>query len=288
MRLRRIIFIVISFIFLSAFACAHATKLATYFSPKPILQGQAFTVTVYADDSVKDIDGGIFGKRIAFFREKEYFRAYIGVPVDASPDKYRLILNIEKADGTKTATSYFVTVNKREFGKVSFKLKPAKQYLLAEDIVEADWEKIQKELVKSGPKRMWFGPFQNPALGYVSMKFGTHQFINGKVSGQHRGLDIAGKSYYRVRAANHGQVVLAERLEAFGNTVVVNHGRGVFSLYFHLSKIDVKKNDIVWKGKVVGLMGQTGVATGVHLHFAMSVADVRVDPVQWMYGGIWE
>jgi len=288
MRLRRIISIVICFLVLLAFASADAAKFTTYFSPKPIGQGQTFCVTVYTDETVKAIEGSIFDKRIIFFREKDYFRGYIGVPVDASPEKYRLLLSIENADGSKTATSYFVMVNKREFGRVSFRLKPAKQYLLAEDIVEADWEKIQKELVKDSPKRMWFGPFQNPALGYVSMKFGTFQIINGKVSGQHRGLDIAGKSYYRVRAANHGQVVLAERLEAFGNTVVVNHGRGVFSLYFHLSKIDVKKNDIVWKGKALGLMGQTGVATGVHLHFAMSVADVRVDPSQWMYGGIWK
>ncbi|MFH1020330.1 MAG: M23 family metallopeptidase, partial [Pseudomonadota bacterium] len=78
-----------------------------------------------------------------------------------------------------------------------------------------------------------------------------------------------------------GQVVFAEYLGIYGNTVILDHGQGIFSLYSHLSQIDVPMNTMVEKGSVVGLSGTTGMAGGDHLHFSMLVNGIFVDPVEW-------
>jgi murein DD-endopeptidase MepM/ murein hydrolase activator NlpD len=78
-----------------------------------------------------------------------------------------------------------------------------------------------------------------------------------------------------------GKVVLAETLQVRGNVVIVDHGRGVMSGFWHLSQINVKSGDEVWAGQVVGLVGSTGLSTGAHLHWEMRVNGVPVDPLQW-------
>jgi len=97
----------------------------------------------------------------------------------------------------------------------------------------------------------------------------------------HLGVDLASTANARVRAANSGRVALAEFVGIFGNTVMIDHGLGLFSLYSHLSQISVNKGDMVKKGQEIGLTGTTGLAGGDHLHFSMIVHDVFVNPVEW-------
>ena len=255
-------------------------------SPEYVGQGKSFSVKVYSIKPLKEARGRVFGKEIAFYKEADHFKGIIGVPVDAKPGKYKLHLLLNQEDGYLREHDKFIYVRGLRFDRVSYWLKPEKKKLLAPEIVEEGWAKIHRELLRETPRKLWKGPFRIPAAGPMSMRFGAWQIINGESRGQHLGVDIAGETYYRVRACNFGQVVLAEDLQAFGKTVVINHGQGVHSLYFHLSRMDVVKNEIVWKGKIIGMMGQSGVSTGVHLHWGLSVHDVRVDPMQWVYGGV--
>jgi murein DD-endopeptidase MepM/ murein hydrolase activator NlpD len=94
-------------------------------------------------------------------------------------------------------------------------------------------------------------------------------------------MDIASTSKADVRAANRGQVVFADYLGIYGNMVLVDHGQGVFSLYSHLSKINVGPGDMVDQQTVLGLTGTTGMAGGDHLHFSMLVNGVFVTPKEW-------
>ena len=120
-----------------------------------------------------------------------------------------------------------------------------------------------------------------PVNGSVSMLFGTREFVNRKPRGQHRGLDLAVPAGTEVGAANSGKVVFAQKLKAFGGTVVIDHGQGIHSLYFHLSKFLAQVGDDVTKGQLVALSGNSGISTGPHLHWGMSVHNLRVDPLQW-------
>ncbi|MEJ2069192.1 MAG: M23 family metallopeptidase [Syntrophobacterales bacterium] len=97
----------------------------------------------------------------------------------------------------------------------------------------------------------------------------------------HQGEDLASLIHSPVPAANNGMVVLAEPMGIYGNTVILDHGMGVFSMYSHLSKIDVKTGERVEKGKTVGLTGTTGLAGGDHLHFSVIIHGDFVNPVEW-------
>ena len=116
------------------------------------------------------------------------------------------------------------------------------------------------------------------------MPFGTHEFVSGKKRSQHTGNDFGSRLVYRalVKAANSGTVVIARPFQVFGNTVVIDHGQGIFSIYYHLSKFAVKEGQAVNTGQVLGNMGTTGISTSPHLHFGFSVHDVRVDGLQWI------
>jgi len=95
-------------------------------------------------------------------------------------------------------------------------------------------------------------------------------------------MDIAVLPGSHVLAANNGKVVFAKKLKAFGGTVVVDHGQGIHTLYFHLSKFVAKAGEAVNKGQLLALSGNTGVSSGPHLHWGMSAHNLRVDPSQWV------
>jgi len=97
----------------------------------------------------------------------------------------------------------------------------------------------------------------------------------------HMGIDLASVSRSPVPAANAGRVIFAKNLGIYGQTVVIDHGFGIFSMYAHLSRIDVTPDHVVSKGDVIGLTGSTGLAGGDHLHFSMIVAHTFVNPVEW-------
>jgi murein DD-endopeptidase MepM/ murein hydrolase activator NlpD len=105
---------------------------------------------------------------------------------------------------------------------------------------------------------------------------------NGKPAGRHQGADFRAATGTPIRAPNAGRVVLAQSLYFAGNTVIIDHGLGVFSLLAHLSRIDVEPGAVVARGEVLGQSGATGRVTGPHLHWAVRFGDMSVDPIELM------
>ena len=97
----------------------------------------------------------------------------------------------------------------------------------------------------------------------------------------HLGIDLASTKRAEVHAANSGTVVFADYLGIYGNTVILDHGQGIFSLYSHLSEIDSTVGELKEKGTVIGLSGATGMAGGDHLHFSMIINGIFVTPLEW-------
>ena len=100
------------------------------------------------------------------------------------------------------------------------------------------------------------------------------------------GIDLASVRHADIQAANSGKVIFAEYIGIYGNTVIIDHGQGVFSLYSHLSQIKVVKDDMVKKGDVLGSSGTSGMAGGDHLHFSILINGIFVDPLEW-WDGSW-
>ena len=133
--------------------------------------------------------------------------------------------------------------------------------------------------------RIWAGPFVQMPNTHAGAKFAERRsyVYNGKVVDQqtHMGYDLASTSHADVPAANDGVVVFAGPLGIYGNAVVIDHGLGLFSLYGHLSEIAVENHRPISKGDTLGKSGTTGLAGGDHLHFAMLLDGVFVDPLEW-------
>jgi len=146
-----------------------------------------------------------------------------------------------------------------------------------------------KQLVT--PEKYWNGKFLRPNQGPVTSEFGIRRYYNGEFAKDyyHRGVDYAGGTGSPVVAAAAGRVALvgreAQGFKLHGNTVGLDHGQGVTTIYLHLSRINVKEGDLVQAGQVIGTVGATGSATGPHLHWGLYVHGQAVDPVPWRYTG---
>ncbi len=145
-------------------------------------------------------------------------------------------------------------------------------------------ELFQKISAQSNPQPLWSGAFRR-FFGKPMARFGDRRtyLYQGKAVDQqtHLGEDLASLVNSQVYAGNNGVVVLAEPLGIYGQTVILDHGLGVFSSYSHLSKIDAKVGDRVEKGAVLGQTGTSGLAVGDHLHFAVNLQGEFVDPLEW-------
>jgi murein DD-endopeptidase MepM/ murein hydrolase activator NlpD len=110
----------------------------------------------------------------------------------------------------------------------------------------------------------------------------TYVYQGQKIDVQdHVGFDLSVTMHYPIEASNDGKVVVADYFGIYGNTVIIDHGAGLMSLYGHLSSIDVKPGQMVKKKEVLGKSGETGLAGGDHLHFGMFLHGVPVDPREW-------
>lgn len=147
-------------------------------------------------------------------------------------------------------------------------------------------DKIASMARQSSPDLLWGGAvfhrFQNNAVESAFADYRTYVYKGKEVDQQvHLGFDLASFTSVPIVAANRGKVLFADELGIYGNTVVVDHGMGVQSLYGHLSAFDVKVGDSVEKDQTIGRSGRTGMALGDHLHFTMLVNGVMVNPIEW-------
>jgi murein DD-endopeptidase MepM/ murein hydrolase activator NlpD len=155
-----------------------------------------------------------------------------------------------------------------------------------------EWDKVSafKKLVT--PQKLWKGAFLRPNDGEVSSVYGVRRYYNGEFAEDyyHRGVDYAGGYGSPVIAPANGYVrvvgTVAQGFRLHGNTVGLDHGQGVVSIYLHLSKIYVKEGDFVTAGQPIGAIGATGAVTGPHLHWGLYVNGEAIDPVAWRYEGV--
>ena len=135
------------------------------------------------------------------------------------------------------------------------------------------------------PEKLWDGPWLQPVDGALSGHFGEQRSFNGgPVQGHHGGTDFAADEGTAVMAASGGRVVVARQLAVRGNMVIIDHGGGVLSGYAHLSTFAVAEGQLVDPGQLIALVGSTGLSTGAHLHWEMSVHGILVDALRFIDG----
>jgi len=131
----------------------------------------------------------------------------------------------------------------------------------------------------TAPQRLWTRPFVRPVPDQANSAFGTRSVYNGEARSPHTGADFLSPAGTPILAPNAGRIVVARPLYFSGNTVVIDHGLGLFSMLAHLSAFEVHEGDRVAAGQRLGLVGATGRVTGPHLHWAVRASGARVDPL---------
>ena len=145
--------------------------------------------------------------------------------------------------------------------------------------IKREQAEIKEIYSYSEPLRTWNVPFQRPTEGKITSPYGSQRLLNGKLHRYHTGVDFRASMGTPIFASNSGVVRLAKNLYYSGNQVVLDHGEGLFTSYSHLSRIDVRKGQLVKKGQMIGQSGATGRVSGPHLHWAVKLHNVNVDPL---------
>ena len=142
---------------------------------------------------------------------------------------------------------------------------------------------LEKWLKESPKEKMWSGPFETPTVvQWIATPFGEIRTTPERGRYLHKAVDIANRPGSVIWASQNGRVIIKDRYVLSGNTIVIDHGLGVFTHYYHLEDFaDVEVGDFVKKGNPIGKLGMTGYATGPHLHWALFVKNIPVDPFQW-------
>jgi murein DD-endopeptidase MepM/ murein hydrolase activator NlpD len=252
--------------------------------PVSVVQGQTMLVEVESEDEL-DLSGRFLGQDLSFALGEGGYWALTGVDVLTPGGFYPLVLTItETQTGDLLTMSEEFTVTEGSFTAYNVVVPADRQNLLDPAIAEAERRKVNAAVAGVTEEQYWADVFGYPLAGdlRITAPFGQRRsYSGGPVSSYHSGQDLGADEGVPVYAPAVGRVVLAEPLQVRGQVVILDHGWGVYTGFWHLSQIDVTEGQMVERGQVVGLVGDTGLSTGPHLHWEMRVRGVPVDPFQW-------
>ena len=253
-------------------------------SPAPVVQGRTMLVEVQGKNDL-ELNGSFLGQDLLFVEEDGWYWALAGVDALTAPGSYALVLEATEVDsGDLLTMQETLTVAQGSYKAYNIVVPSDRTNLLDPALVQAEREKVNAVFAKVSETRLWDGVFGLPLAGELrtTAPFGQRRsYGGGPVTSYHTGHDYGADAGTPVLAPITGTVALAEPLQVRGNVVILDHGLGVYSGFWHLSQIDVAAGQTVGEGEVVGLVGNTGLSTGPHLHWEMRVLGVPVDPVQW-------
>lgn len=257
-------------------------------------QGSLLLVEVRSRKPILELTAEWNDKKIPFWQAsavqpagnssiRDLRRALLGVDLEKLPGTYPLLTHVTVTNGNPASCAVQIPVRKGKFATES--LHVGKEFVEPdpEQIKRANEERDQLRHIfdQVTPEKLWTGKFHVPLDGVTSgSNFGKRRVLNGQPGSPHGGVDFPATTGTPVHAAQSGRVALAQELFFSGNTVVVDHGLGIYTFYGHLSAIDVKAGDTVDSGQVIGKVGATGRVTGPHLHWGLTVERARVNPLQ--------
>jgi len=249
--------------------------------PPRVTQGHTLLLKVRAEEGVS-LAGSIDGRSLTFTGAEGEYWALAGFPPWSEPGAHPWSIVATDDEGRAVEASGYVLVTAAEFPIQYIDLPPDREGLLDPELVQAEWARVKALFVQVTPSKLWQGRLLVPVEGEVSSLFGTRRsYEGGPVASYHMGVDYAAPEGAPVVAANSGRIALAEELTVRGKTVIIDHGLGVHTGYFHLSGLAVVPGQKVEGGTLIGYVGSTGLATGAHLHWELRIGEIGVDPTEW-------
>lgn len=262
-------------------APASAPKaLSISVSARAVQPGELVLLKIKTPASAATVRVHGFGREFPAFNESPAeWRALVGIDLDVKPGTYEISAATGESAGEQS--TYRLVVAAKKFAVRKLTVDPAfvNPPPDAQARIQADAAHLNRIWASSSPTKLWSGRFVRPVAAPANSAFGTRSVFNGESRNPHGGADFSSPAGTPVASPNAGLVVLAADLYFTGNTVVIDHGLGLFSLFAHLQSIDVKEGDEVTTSQVLGRVGATGRVTGPHLHWTVRLNDARVDPL---------
>jgi murein DD-endopeptidase MepM/ murein hydrolase activator NlpD len=261
-------------------AAACAEELLIVVRPTQVSQGGVAEIVI-SGAMLADLKARRGAEEILIFQtEPNSYAALVGIDMDEKPGKVEIALSGRSPDEAWSRTAA-ITVRRKEFPREEISVPPAFDQL---DAATLDRIKKEQGTLKAlwkvrSPKRIWEEPFAAPVPVTVNSAFGFRRVVNGLARAPHEGVDLKAALGAPVAAANDGRVVIEDNFFFSGNSLVLDHGLGLYTMYFHLSEFRVPNGASVRKGDVIGLAGMTGRVTGPHLHWGARLNGARIDPL---------
>lgn len=254
------------------------------FSAQQLAQGQLLEVTVnYADDANNIIFEQSIYSKFRWHQLDGALRGYLPTNYNVKPGVYEIKYGV-KSEGTELTQN--VEIAAQDYKIQYLIVDPQTEQETRNDAAYAEYYKYYTPVRnQSEPTRYYTESFIWPVNGKLTTEFGETRYVNDlPTTYRHQGLDLAAPAGTEIKATNRGKVVLARSLILTGNTIMIDHGEGLFSVYHHMQSLSVNLGDIVERGQLIGTVGSTGFSTGPHLHFMISYYTTSLEPGYFLVG----
>lgn len=209
------------------------------------------------------------------------YEGLLGIDLNTEPAIYKLKLVAEDGNRRVYRSALRLKVEKVNFKTQNLSLPSSMVDLDPQTLERVDREEKRLKALFQGyrEERLWSGAFVRPVSGELTTAFGLRRVINGQPRSPHTGVDLRAEEGTPVLACNSGVVTLVDQFFFSGKSVVLDHGWGTYSMYFHLSETLVNEGERVKTGVMLGRVGSTGRSSGPHLHWGIRISGARVDPL---------
>lgn len=261
-----------------------APMVSLQFVPERPAQGQPVAVRLTVEPGTT-VTGQFGDSPLPFFTVSDTLTVALhGIFAFTTPGLYPFQITATSSSGQSSSYEQFVAVRDAGYEFQQIYVEGDTAGLLDDALVTAEATRVRETTTPITPTRYWEGAFQAPApMDRLTAPFGIRRSYNGgPYNSFHGGLDIGGPSTTPVVAPANGIIVLAERLQVRGNAMIIDHGWGIYTGYWHLSQLLVESGQSVVTGQQIGFIGSTGLSTGNHLHWEVWANNHQVDPLVWM------
>jgi murein DD-endopeptidase MepM/ murein hydrolase activator NlpD len=252
-------------------------------SAKRLFPGDVFQISIRGSKPIQEVEASFTGQKILFYpgSDGRVWNALVGIDLETKAGRHPIQGNLRLKDGRSELFERSLQILPKDFPTQSITVDEKFVTLSPEDSKRAaeDGKKTESIWGKASSEKFWQGRFLIPVESELTSGFGRRRVVNNQPRSPHSGVDLKAATGTPIRAANNGRVVLAEELFFTGNTVIIDHGLGLYTYYAHCSKLQVRVGEEVKKGQVIAEVGSTGRVTGPHLHWACRLNGARVNPL---------
>lgn len=257
-------------------------------SPASVWQGNSFVLNLTTSSNIADSKIFYNKKYYSFYKTAtNNYQIILGTTYETTPGNHNIFIKIfDNKNNILKQENLTLTVLKKNFRCSTLVIAPEKKAATSQTSLSKENIILGRAFKKRTKENYREGKFTIPCEYLrISSEYGVQRVYTMEEKEisrwGHKGVDFSNVPGVFIFAANSGKVIVSKDMQVHGKTIVIDHGQGILSTYNHLAQRFVKPGQYVKKGEAIGRIGLTGLITGAHLHFGLSVNNVRVDPMEW-------